>query len=62
MRVRTMLWLNYSCFACIDPTSSQTRVVCLCTDTDSTDTDIDSSTDEEDVESFITNFVSLLCR
>jgi hypothetical protein len=46
VRMRAVLLLNSSCFTC----------------TDSSDTEIASGTDTEDVESFMPNVVSLLCR
>jgi hypothetical protein len=57
---------DYSCFTYTDPLQVTSRAVCSCMELviekDSSDTEIDSGTDTEDVESFMSNFVSLLCR
>jgi hypothetical protein len=45
------------CFAYTDPLEV-TRVLCV----DDSDTEHDSGTDTKDVESFMPNFFSLLCR
>jgi hypothetical protein len=53
-------------FRAYRPTPSQPRVAWLCMwlviDKNNTDTQIDSGTDTEHVETFMPNFVSLLCR
>lgn len=66
MRMRTALLLNYSCLINVDPTSSQPRVVCFSTKLvnvkGSADSDSDTGTDTEDMESFMSNLVSLWYR
>jgi hypothetical protein len=71
MRMRTTLLINTSCFTHTDPLPSHPRVACLCmqlrivkgcSDKDCGETENDSGTDTEAVESFLPNFVSLLCR